>query len=136
VIASGGETNVISRIVGGESIGTRFEATASHLESRKRWLLTDRTQGVITIDDGASRVLLRGGASLLPVGITHVQETFQRAATLLVRNQDGNEIAHGLTNYNSEDILKIQGMQSHQISDILGYSYGDSVIHRNNMVLL
>lgn len=136
IIASGNEPEVLLRIVNGENLGTRFEPVTTHLESRKRWLLTDKPQGSVQVDAGAARVLLRGGASLLPVGITTVTQAFERGAMLAICAPDGHEIAHGLTNYNSEDLLKLCGQKSDRINELLGYSYGDAVIHRNNMVLL
>ncbi len=137
VIASGSAPNVLLRLLDGESVGTRFEATGTHLEGRKRWLLTDRTQGTITIDAGAVRALLaKDGASLLPVGITSVQGEFKRSATLSICDAQGREIAHGLSNYTSAELRRIMRRKSREISDILGYSYGDAAVHRNNMVLL
>ncbi|MDQ7028168.1 MAG: glutamate 5-kinase [Anaerolineae bacterium] len=137
VIAQGSEPNVITRIMAGENLGTRFEATGTHLESRKRWLLTDRTQGAVHIDAGAVRALqAKNGASLLPVGITSVQGNFERSATLAIHDSDGTVIAHGLSNYTSDDLHQIKGRKSSQISDTLGYSYGDAAIHRNNLVVL
>lgn len=136
VIAEGTLADVIVRIRDGEMIGTRFEPTATHLEGRKRWLLTDRAQGRVTVDAGAIRVLTEKGASLLPVGVVNVEGTFGRGATLAICQPDGGIVAHGLTNYSSEEILKLKGAKSSQIHDILGYSYGDYLIHRNNMVIL
>src|SRR5690606_25435699 len=72
VLASGKEEDVLLRVVAGEDLGTRFAPVSSALESRKRWLLTDKPQGNITIDEGAARVLRSGKASLLPVGVTRV----------------------------------------------------------------
>jgi glutamate 5-kinase len=137
VIASGNEPGVLQRIIDGERIGTRFPPTSTHLEGRKRWLLTDRTQGAVHIDAGAVRALLAvDGASLLPVGITSVSGTFERSATLAIHAPDGHEIAHGLSNYSSDDLRRISGEQSGYIQEILGYSYGDAAVHRNNMVVL
>ncbi|QPC81950.1 glutamate 5-kinase [Phototrophicus methaneseepsis] len=137
IIASGDETNVLTRIASGELIGTRFEPTGTHRESRKRWLLTDRTQGAVYIDAGAERALLAtDGASLLPVGITRIEGNFKRSATLSICGPSGAEIAHGLSNYASSELRQIMGKKSHEISDVLGYSYGDAAIHRNQMVLL
>lgn len=137
VIAKGTEPRVLERIVAGESLGTRFEATSTHLESRKRWLLTDKTQGALHIDAGALKALLaREGASLLPVGIKAVEGHFKRGATLAILDPEGHEIAHGLSSYTSEDLLQVMGRKSSDIADVLGYSYGDAAVHRNNMVLL
>jgi glutamate 5-kinase len=137
VIAKGTEPRVLERILAGERLGTRFEATSTHLESRKRWLLTDKTQGAVRIDAGALRALLaKEGASLLPVGIKAVEGHFKRSATLAILDPEGREIAHGLSNYTSEELRQVLGRKSLEIADILGYSYGDAAVHRNNMVFL
>ena len=136
IIASGSEADVVTRIVAGERIGTHILPADDAPESRKRWLLTDRTQGSVTVDKGAVNVLLKGGASLLPVGIRSVNGEFERGATVAVLAPDGREVAHGLTNYNSDDLSKLCGKKSHEIVETLGYSYGDAVLHRNNLVVL
>lgn len=136
VIASGSEPDILTRIVAGEEVGTRFVPMATHLESRKRWLLTDKPQGKVVVDAGAARVLLRGGASLLPVGMIRVDGHFERGATLAILSPEGKTIAHGLSNYGSSDLSKLCGVKSSQIHEILGFTYGDYVIHRNNLVLL
>jgi glutamate 5-kinase len=137
VIASAKIANVVPRLAHGEAIGTRFLPTSTHLESRKRWLMTDRPQGALYIDAGATRALLaKASASLLPVGIVRVTGKFSRGATLSVFGADGKEIAHGMVNYDHDELDKIRGQQSGRILEILGYSYGDEAIHRNDMVLL
>ena len=74
VIASGRAPNVITRIVGGESIGTRFPALESPLENRKRWIFGGtRSEGSLRVDAGAARALRNNGSSLLPAGIVAVE---------------------------------------------------------------
>jgi len=136
VIAAGREPDVLRRILQGEAVGTRIEAVATPLESRKRWLLMDKPRGVVYIDAGAVRKLQTGGASLLPVGMTGVEGEFRRGETLSIIGPDGREIAHGLSNYDSADLNRLCRVKSSQIAKILGYSYGDAVVHRNNLVLL
>ncbi len=136
IIASGSEDQALIRLVDGEALGTHIEASGHRSDSRKRWLLTDRTQGLLRVDEGAAKVLLQDGASLLPVGIRVIEGEFERGATLSVETPDGREIAHGLSNYGSEDLRKLRGKKSSEISEILGYSFGDAALHRNNMVLL
>jgi glutamate 5-kinase len=136
IIAGGTEPDVLGRILSGESVGTRFLPAVSHIESRKRWLLSDKPHGTVRVDAGAAQKLLKGGASLLPVGMTGVDGLFERGEMLVVTRPDGKKIAHGLTSYSSDDLGKLCGVKSAQIVDILGYTYGDAVIHRNNLVLL
>jgi glutamate 5-kinase len=136
VIAAGSEPDVLLRLVAGEPLGTRFAPVISHLEGRKRWLLAEQPRGAVRVDAGAADRLRTGGASLLPVGVTAVEGEFERGEPLAVRGPDGVTVAHGLTNYNSDDLRRLRGARSHRIIEILGYSYGDAVIHRNNLVLL
>jgi glutamate 5-kinase len=136
IIARGSDTDIISRLVGGERLGTYFEPTASVVESRKRYILAgDRSQGRILVDSGATYALREGG-SLLPVGITAVEGKFERGDTIQVADLDGREIARGLVNYASTNLEDIRGHKSDEILEILGFIYGEEVIHRNNLVLL
>ncbi|GAB1420787.1 glutamate 5-kinase [Anaerolineales bacterium] len=136
VIASGETPQVIRQIVEGASIGTHFQPTSSKLESRKRWILTDRPSGKLMVDDGASRKLISNGASLLAVGVIEVEGHFERGALVQIVNPDKHVIAQGLTNYSHQEVEKLIGKNSRLIHDLLGYSYGDAIVHRNNMVLI
>jgi glutamate 5-kinase len=37
--------------------------------------------------------------------------------------------------YDAGDLARLQGRRSEQIESILGFSYGDEAIHRNQLVL-
>ncbi|GAB4535133.1 MAG: glutamate 5-kinase [Anaerolineae bacterium] len=135
-IASGREPDVLLRLVGGEELGTRFPATASHVESRKRWILAEPAQGELGVDAGAAQALVERGKSLLAVGVTWVRGHFERGQTVRLLGPDGREIGRGITNYNASDLSAIQGHQSEQIPAILGYQYGPTVVHRDDLVIL
>ena len=135
VIAPGNESDSILRVVGGESLGTRFPTQFSRVESRKRWILAEPAQGAVKVDEGAARALLENDKSLLVVGVTGVLDSFQRGATIQILDQQEQEIGRGIANYKSEDLRVICGKQSHQIGDILGYYYGPTAIHRDNLVI-
>jgi glutamate 5-kinase len=78
VIANGRAPDVLIRLVRGETLGTTFVPSIGRIESRKRWLLAERPRGTLQADQGAVRVLLEQGASLLPVGIQMIQREFER----------------------------------------------------------
>jgi len=65
-----------------------------------------------------------------------VEGDFKRGASLSIRSPEGREIAHGLSSYDSDDLRLLCGKKSAQIIEILGYSYGDEAVHRNNLVVL
>jgi glutamate 5-kinase len=136
IIARGGDPDVILRLVQGEDLGTCIFPVASTVEGRKRYLLAgNRAAGIIGVDDGAAQAL-RNGGSLLPVGVLHLEGNFERGDTVRITGTTGREIARGLVNYASADLVRIIGHRSDEIGNLLGFDYGDEVIHRNNMVLL
>jgi glutamate 5-kinase len=136
VIARGNEPDIMPRIVSGEQVGTLFRPVSTVLESRKRFILAGGGEfGSLAVDEGAARALRKGG-SLLPIGLRGVEGKFDRGDAVRVDDPEGKEIARGLVNYASGDVARLQGHQSSEIDRILGYHYGDEIIHRNNMVIL
>jgi glutamate 5-kinase len=132
-IASFASPNILVEICEGKSVGTLFLAETTARESRKRWLLSEKHQGVIHIDAGAEHKLRFGGASLLAVGIVRVSSAFERGAIVQLISSTGKAIAVGIANYGSREIQKLIGSHSKHIEDILGYSHGPEIIHRDNM---
>ncbi len=135
VIAQGNAPDVLLRIANGEKVGTCFHPVATAVESRKRYILTGGAAGGLTVDEGAGRALRRGG-SLLPVGVCAVEGEFERGDTVRVLDGAGREVARGMANYSADDLAKILRRHSDEIEGLLGYNYGDEVIHRNDLVLL
>ena len=137
VVCNGRLKDIIYRVVSGEEIGTRFLSTVTKLESRKRWLLSCLSvNGEILIDDGAVIALLSKKKSLLPAGVQGIGGEFSRGDVVYIVGLDGKRLACGISNYDSQDIVHIKGGPSNHIGKVLGYQYGEEVVHRNNMVLL
>ncbi len=136
LIASGSEPDVLIRLVNGEKLGTRFLPVASAIESRKRYILSARrTAGQVNVDEGAGKALRKGG-SLLPVGVLTVSGAFERGDTVRVIDPSQKEIARGIVNYSSRDLAQLARRRSEEIESILGYNFGDEIIHHNNLVVL
>jgi glutamate 5-kinase len=138
VIARGHEPGVVARAVNGEAVGTLFPATATRMESRKRWLLsgTAESGGVLVVDDGAVAAMRRQTGSLLPAGVRDVRGTFVRGDVVAVTDASGERIAVGVVNYDADDLRTIKGAKSADIAGLLGQTYGAEAIHRNNMAVL
>jgi glutamate 5-kinase len=137
IIANGHEHDVITRLINGETIGTYFKPTASKLESRKRWLLSQLSKGRIFVDQGAVKALRQENTSLLPAGITRASGKFERGDVIDILDEDNSqEIACGISNYSSDDIDIIKGTHSDRILELLGYEYGTEAVHRDNLVLI
>jgi len=137
VIVGGRIDSALIRLAEQEPLGTLLRAQQAPQAARKRWLAGHlQTRGVLTLDDGAVRVLLGSGRSLLPVGVTRVEGTFTRGEMVVCQNNQGHEVARGLVNYNIEEAQKILGQASENIESLLGYKDDDELIHRDNLVLV
>ena len=137
VIASGHERDVLLRLTQGESIGTLLVAPELTLAARKQWL-ADHLQvgGALKLDAGAARALREEGKSLLPIGVVEVSGEFERGSVVALLDEQGRDIARGLTNYSAAEARRIARHPSHQIEAILGYIDELELIHRDNLVLL
>ena len=65
-----------------------------------------------------------------------VEGDFKRGAVITVKDEDGNQVGFGITNYDAADLVKIKGKHEKNFEKILGYSYEPEVIHRDNLVVL
>lgn len=137
IIAAGHAPDVILRALTGNQIGTRFPALKTRLDNRKQWILAGpKPAGRVIIDRGATKALCQNGRSLLPVGLVRVEGNFKRGDTVTVFDEAENELARGLTSYASDALQQIIGCHSDEIAGRIGFTYGPTVIHRDNLILL
>ena len=136
VIVGGSNNNIISAVADGENVGTLLTASQQPIAARKQWLAGHlQAKGQLLLDAGAVKVLTGQGRSLLAVGVTDVVGHFTRGELVSCVDSDGQEIARGLVNYNSDEARRIKGQSTEAIADILGYLEDDELIHRDNMVI-
>ena len=136
LIVNGQEPDIIIKAAEGETLGTLFKPVNSVLESRKRFILTDFHAGedAVIIDEGAAKAL-QSGKSLLPAGIKAFTGEFSRGDTIRILDTQQHEVGVGVTNYSAENLRLMNGCKANQIETILGYTYGDEVIHHDFMIL-
>lgn len=137
VIASGRAENVLLEVAAGAAPGTLLRATSESLAARKQWLAGRlKIKGRLHLDAGAARSVCQSGRSLLAVGVTRVEGSFQRGDLVACVGADGRDVARGLVNYDSEEARKIMGQPSDRIEALLGYVDEPELIHRDDMVVL
>ncbi len=136
IVCSGREKDALVRACAGEAVGTLF-LPGERLASRKHWLaFTTKPRGEITVDDGAARALLERGRSLLPAGIVAVRGRFAMGDPVSCVDAAGRELARGLAGYAAEDVERIKGRKAREIATLLGFTNGDEVIHRDDLVVV
>jgi glutamate 5-kinase len=136
VIAWGREPDVVLRLARGESIGTLLVAPTQKNQARKQWIADHlQLRGAVTVDAGAVAKLRNEGKSLLPIGMTAVEGDFSRGDVIAVRDDQGREIARGLSNYASGEARQLCRKPSSEIERLLGYVAEPEMIHRTNLVV-
>ena len=80
--------------------------------------------------------MVQRGKSLLPAGIQEVRGKFGMGDPVAVVDARGTVLARGLVAYSSDEIRRIAKLPAREIRPVLGYSNGDEVIHRDDLVLV
>jgi glutamate 5-kinase len=134
VIADGRRKNPLKAIAE-RARCTWFLTGSNPVTARKSWIAGAlEPRGTLYVDAGAARAL-RGGASLLPVGVRRIEGAFARGDAVVV--SDGTrELGRGLVAYDAEEAQKIIGRPSREIEEILGYPGRAEMIHRDDLALM
>lgn len=136
LIANGKQPFIIKRIFEGEDLGTMFLPSNENLSDKKRWIgYATNIIGKIIVNKGAKEALL-AEKSLLPIGVVEVKNTFKKGDVISILDEENNEIARGIVNYDSDSCKKVIGCHSDNIAEILGFKNYDAIITRDNITIL
>lgn len=137
---NGTRADTVAALTRGQLLGTRFRPAQNRLAARKYWLRNVPVEaGAIVVDAGAAGAMTGKGASLLPGGVATAEGDFRRGdmVEVVLRTGEGDQrIARGVSQYSAIDIRRIARRHSRDIEGILGYTYGENVVHRDDLVLL
>ncbi|MEB2187041.1 glutamate 5-kinase [Xanthomonas campestris pv. campestris] len=137
---NGRSAEVVRGLAQDRLCGTRIHAARTRIAARKYWLRHAPVEpGTILIDAGAALALTDKGASLLPGGVAGAEGDFRRGdmVEIHLRDSTGSRcLARGVSQYSAVDVRRIARRHSREIEPILGYSYGENVVHRDDLVVL
>ena len=138
IIANGMQSDILSKIMNYDDVGTLFVPYNKKITSRKRWIgFTVKPKGKIYIDEGALSALQKKGKSLLPSGVVKIEGKFIKGDVVsIVDVGEKREVARGLMNYSADEVRKVKGLRTSLIKKTLGYKPYDEIVHRDNIVLL
>ncbi len=135
-IVNGKSPQVIKRLFSGEKMGTIFYPV-ENMSQKRRWIaFATNITGRIVVNEGAKKAVVNEDKSLLAIGITQVHGKFSRGDVISIIDENNNEFARGIANYDSSDCKKIMGEHSDNIYDILGHKNYDAIITKDNIALL
>ncbi len=131
----GRDAATVQALQRGQLRGTLIAAASTRLQARKYWLRhAPAAPGRIRIDAGAVKALAGGRVSLLPGGVLGADGEFHRGDLVEIVDVDGAAVARGLSQYGAAEVRRLAGRHSREIDGVLGYSYGDEVVHRDDLV--
>lgn len=147
VLFNGTRAGVVHALGEDRLSGTHLVAGRNRVAARKHWLRHAPVEAgaAIVVDPGATSALRGQGASLLPIGVIDVRGEFRRGDLVEVVAGDSDDdgtvavsrpIARGIVQYSAADLRRIARRRSGEIEAALGYSYGDALIHRDDLSLL
>ncbi|MBI4779583.1 glutamate 5-kinase [Candidatus Falkowbacteria bacterium] len=105
-IANGSENKVISRIVGGEKLGTFFPAKSKKVKAIKNWLATAAvSRGKIYVSTYLADILKeKQTASILITGVEKIEGKFDKGEVVGIYNENKKLLGRGLARYSSREI--------------------------------
>jgi glutamate 5-kinase len=138
VIASGLSRRSILDILAGRDTGTLIlPRKTGKLRSRKMWIAyAMNAHGTILVDDGARKVLMEGGKSLLPAGVTGARGRFRPGDAVSIADRRGRVFARGIARWGSEQVDRGKGKRSAEVRTLLGPETPAEVVHRDDLTIL
>ncbi len=136
VICDGRNGATLMRLLDSHCEGSFVRPAVQRRAARKHWMLHALpTCGVLEVDAGAAEALSGRGASLLPRGVLGSEGSFDVGDAVEVRAGE-RVLGKGIVQYRSAELARIRGRHSREIIELLGECPSESVIHRDDLVLL
>lgn len=116
-IANGTTPGILQTIVQGGKTGTKFLAQKAQ-HSRKRWVAHSEglEKGAVVVNQGAIDALTspERATSLLPIGITGVEGSFQRGDVIRICSEQGKVVGYGMASCSAEKAKSSMGQKDHK----------------------
>ncbi len=122
-IANGLRDNILVDLLSGQVPHTRFIASSGK-SNIKKWLSHSKgfEKGAVVINQGALNALLSTRASsLLPVGVTKVEGTFQKGDIITIFDEERNQVGLGIAQYNDDQARQKAGAKNQR--PLVHYDY-------------
>ena len=138
VIASGLSRRPVLDALEGKDAGTLIlPRNMGKLSTRKKWIAYARKlHGTILVDEGARKVLLEKGKSLLPAGVTGVQGDFVQGEVVSIADENGRVFARGIVRWSVEQVKRGMGLHTDEVRGLLGPDMTAEIVHRDDLTIL
>ena len=129
--------DVLLRVARGEPVGTLILPGVAHRQPQALARASPRARAARSVlDEGAVRALRERGRSLLPAGVATVDGEFGIGDPVRCVDARAARSRAASPRTAPPSSLRIKGLPTSRIAQVLGYSNGDEVIHRDDLVVL
>lgn len=137
LIANGEHEAPVSSVLYGERKHTKCIAHTKPASAWAAWL-TDRLQvaGSLVILDDVAKKIAKDIDHIRHEDIKSIQGPYVKGDVIHVYDENGDEIARGMTNFSSEETMVLARHPEMPPKDLLGYQTGGTVISRENLIIL
>lgn len=137
VITNGISDHALKKLFSGKQNFTIFRHKEKTVKSRKNWLAGFmNAKGEVVINACAVEALRNKKISLLPIGVVAVKGDFKKGDAIFIRDEAGNHVASGVSNYSVLDAKKVLEKKSDEVKKILGKSAKKELVHIDNLVVI
>lgn len=137
IIAEGIIERPVSSVLNNERRYTRCLVTGETASPLKVWL-SNRLQvaGTLVISNEVAASVISGASGITRSDVMSIQGDFTKGDVLHVYNEDGEEVARGLTNFSSEETMLVARHLDMPVEDLIGYKTKSDIIGAENILVL
>ncbi|UOA26974.1 glutamate 5-kinase [Pseudosulfitobacter sp. DSM 107133] len=137
IIAEGIIERPITSLLAEERRYTRCLVTGETASPLKIWL-SNRLQvsGTLVVSNAVADAVVAGNCGISRGDIISIQGDFTKGDVLHMYNESGVEVARGLTNFSSEEIMLLARNLDMPVEAVIGYKTKSDVIGAENILVL
>jgi glutamate 5-kinase len=137
IIAEGIIERPVSSVLNNERRFTRCLVTGKTASPLMVWL-SNRLQvsGTLVVPNAVAAAVAAGECGISREDVISIQGDFTKGDVLHVYDEDGQEVARGLTNFSSEETMLMARHLDMNVEDVIGYKTKSDVIGAENILVL
>lgn len=137
IIAEGIIERPVSSVLKNERRYTRCLVTGETASPLKVWL-SNRLQvaGTLVVSNEVAESVIAGECGITRSDVISIQGDFTKGDVLHVYNEDGDEVARGLTNFSSEETMLVARHLDMEVEELIGYKTKSAIIAVENILVL
>lgn len=137
IIANGIIERPVSSLLNSERRYTRCLVTSETASPLKIWLSSRlQVDGTLVVPNKVAAAVAAGDCGIGRQDVLSIQGNFTKGDVLHVYDENGTEVARGLTNFSSEETMLMARHLDMAVEDLIGYKTRSDIIGPENILVL